>query len=167
MKEREFHLCREPWICVMQKDFHVKKVNLEEALLQSEKYRGLAGETESQNIAILRLLLAVLHIVFCRQNEKGEQESIDSKKEARRRWEAIWKMGTFPEQPIKDYFSKWENRFWLFDSEYPFYQVPGITGTNNPAKKMNGELVESNNKIQLFSMRSGRKKDELKFETNK
>ena len=80
MKEREFHLCREPWICVMQKDFHVKKVNLEEALLQSEKYRGLAGETESQNIAILRLLLAVLHIVFCRQNEKGEQESIDSKK---------------------------------------------------------------------------------------
>lgn len=164
VKEREFHLCREPWICVMQKDFHVKKVNLEEALLQSEKYRGLAGETESQNIAILRLLLAVLHIVFCRQNEKGEQESIDSKKEARRRWEAIWKMGTFPEQPIKDYFSKWENRFWLFDSEYPFYQVPGITGTNNPAKKMNGELVESNNKIQLFSMRSGRKKDELNYD---
>ena len=68
-----------------------------------------------------------------------------------RRWEAIWNMRNFPEKPITDYLNQWEDRFWLFDDEHPFYQVPKITGTDNPAKKLNGELVESNNKILLFS----------------
>lgn len=164
MREREFHLCREPWICVMEKNYHIKKVTLDEAILHAHQYRGLAGETESQNIAILRLLLAVLHTVFSRQNENGELAKIDSAKEARRRWKAIWEKGIFPEEPIRDYFSKWTDRFWLFDPEYPFYQVPGIQGTDTPAKKMNGALVESSNKIQLFSMRSGSKKEELNYD---
>jgi CRISPR system Cascade subunit CasA len=53
---------------------------------------------------------------------------------------------------------------------YPFYQVPGIEACEKkryPAKKMNGLLVESNNKytkkLPLFSMRSGKKKDELGY----
>lgn len=164
MQEREFHLCREPWIYVIDKNYDLRKVNLEEALIHSHQYRGLAGETETQNIAILRLLLAVLHTIFSRRNETGEQKPIDSAKEARRRWKAIWDMGTFPENLIKDYFVDWDDRFWLFDTTYPFYQVPGIEGTSNPAKKMNGAIVESSNKIQLFSMRSGRKKEELSYD---
>lgn len=171
MGEREFHLCKEPWVCVMEKDYHMKKVTLDEAILHAEQYRDLAGETQSQNVAILRFLLAILHTVFSRQNERGEEEKIDSVKEARRRWKTIWDKGSFPEKPIQDYFSKWEDRFWLFHPEYPFYQVPGIQGTENPAKKMNGALVESNNKnrgekekIQLFSMRNGRKKNELNYD---
>ena len=164
MVKREFHLCQEPWICVMEKNCRVRKVTLEEALIQAEKYRGLAGETESQNIAVLRLLLAVLHTVFSRQDEKGNPFPIDSAREARRRWKAIWDSGSFPEKPLKEYFVQWEDRFWLFDSIYPFYQVPGIAGTYNPAKKMNGALVESSNKIQLFSMRSGKEKNELSYD---
>lgn len=166
MREREFHLCREPWVCVMEQNYHIKKVTLEEVFFYAEKYRSLAGETESQNFAILRFLLAILHTVFSRKNENGELVKIDSAKEARRRWKAIWEKGRFPEDPIRDYFAAWEDRFWLFDPEYPFYQVPGIQGTNNPAKKMNGALVESGNekRIQLFSMRSGRKKNELNYD---
>ena len=164
MKEREFHLCHEPWIWVMEKDYHVEKVTLKEVLFHAKEYRGLAGETESQNIAILRFLLAVLHTIFSRQNENGEPAPIDSGKEARRRWKAIWEAGNFPEKPIEEYLSKWEDRFWLFDPDFPFYQVPNIEGTNNPAKKMNGEVVESNNKIQLFSMRSGREKEVLSYD---
>lgn len=164
MSKREFHLCREPWICVMEKNYHIKKVTLDEVLLHAEQYRDLAGETESQNIAILRFLLAVLHTVFFRQNEDGKWDKIESLKEARRRWKAIWEKGNFPKEPIQNYFSEWEDRFWLFDTEYPFYQVPGIQGTENPAKKMNGAVVESSNKIQLFSMRSGSKKNELNYD---
>lgn len=164
MKEREFHLCREPWIYVMEKDYHIRKVTLDEAILHAERYLDLAGETESQNIAILRFLLAVLHTVFSRSNENGELEKIDSVKEAFRRWKALWEKGSFPKKPIRDYFSEWEDRFWLFDSQYPFYQVPEIQGTENPVKKMNGAVVESSNKIQLFSMRSGKMKNELKYD---
>lgn len=164
MQEREFHLCREPWIYVMEKDYHITKVTLDEAILHAERYRDLAGETESQNIAVLRFLLSILHTVFFRSNENGELEKIDSVKEALRRWKAIWERGHFPQEPIQDYFSEWEDRFWLFDPQYPFYQVPKIQGTENPAKKMNGTVVESSNKIQLFSMRSGKMKNKLKYD---
>jgi CRISPR system Cascade subunit CasA len=148
----------------MEQDYHVEKVTLEDVLLHAEKYRGLAGETESQNIAILRLLLAVLHTVFSRQDENGAPRLLDSAKEARRRWKAIWDNGKFPEKPVVEYFSKWEDRFWLFAPDYPFYQVPGIEGTVNPIKKMNGALVESNNKTQLFSLRSGESKNKLDYD---
>ena len=148
----------------MENDYHVKKVTLAEAMIHSDQYRDLAGETESQNIAVLRFLLAVLHTVFYRQNENGEFIKIDSASEARRRWKAIWEKKKFPEEPILKYLSKWEERFWLFDPEYPFYQVPGIEGTENPIKKMNGELVESSNKVQLFAIRSGNKKNELNYD---
>src|SRR5699024_9663019 len=142
----------------------IKKVTLPEALLHAEMYLGLAGETDSQNIAILRLLLAVLHTVFSRKNDEGKDLPIDDNTEPLRRWEAIWRRGKFPENPITDYFHQWEDRFWLFDSEYPFYQVPGIEGTINPAKKMNGALVESNNKVQLFSMKNGKEKEVLSYD---
>ena len=153
MEEREFHLCRESWIYVMEQDYQVKEVTLIDALVNADKYRGLAGETETQNIAIIRFLLAVLHTVFSRQNEKGEKVPIDTKEEALRRWGAMWEMGCFPRKLIEEYFAQWEDRFWLFDYKYPFYQVPGIEGTNNPAKKMNGAIVESSNKIQLSQLK--------------
>lgn len=169
MEEREFHLCREPWIYVMEQDYQVKEVTLIDALVNADKYRGLAGETETQNIAIIRFLLAVLHTVFSRQNEKGEQVPIDTKEEALRRWGAMWEMGCFPRKLIEEYFSQWEDRFWLFDYKYPFYQVPGIEGTQYPAKKMNGLIVEGSDKnkkkkIQLFSMREGNKKELLNYD---
>lgn len=164
MEVREFHLCKEPWIYVIEKDYHIKKVTLVEAILCAEQYRDLAGETESQNIAVLRFLLAILHTVFFRSNENGELKKIDSVKEALRRWKAIWNRGSFPKDPIQDYFSEWEDRFWLFDPQYPFYQVPEIQGTENPAKKMNGAIVENSNKIQLFSIRSGKDKNELRYD---
>ena len=42
METREFHLCREPWIYVMEQDYQVKEVTLIDALVNSDKYRGLA-----------------------------------------------------------------------------------------------------------------------------
>lgn len=164
MEEQAFNLCRKPWICVLRENYHVEKVSIAEALTKSSRYLALAGETETQNIAVLRLLLALLHTVFYRQDEECRELPLNEGREALRRWKAIWELGEFPEKPIQDYLEKWEERFWLFDSQHPFYQVPDITGTSNPAKKMNGAIVESSNKIQLFPVRSGREKEELSFD---
>lgn len=164
MEERFYNLCEESWICVMLPDYQEKKVSLTDALLNSHDYLRLAGETESQNIAILRLLLAVLHTVFYRQNEDGKYEVIDTPNEARRRWKAIWKNGSLPQAPVIEYLDLWKDRFWLFDEKHPFYQVPDIIGSYYPAKKMNGALVESNNKIQLFSMSNGKVKNQLQYD---
>lgn len=164
MDDRMFNLLEEHWICVMNDNYQIEKVSLIDVFKNAHNYHGLAGETETQNVAVLRFLLSILHSVFYRVDEKGESNPVDSQSEALRRWEAIWNMGSFPEKPIADYLNKWQDRFWLFDKEYPFYQVPKISGTDNKAKKLNGELVESNNKIQLFSLRSGKEKNELNFD---
>lgn len=164
MSEQEFNLCDEKWICAIDKDFHTVKKSITDVLLYSHLYVGLGGETETQNAAVLRFLTAVLLTVFSTHDELGNESEINTQKEALRRWSAIWNSGAFPDKPILDYLNKWHDRFWLFDSERPFYQVAGIHGTENPAKKLNGELVESSNKVQLFSMRSGGEKDRLSYD---
>ncbi len=164
MQERAFSLLEEPWISVMRMDHHVTKVSLLQALLQAHEIRDLAGESKTQDCAIFRLLLAVVYTAFSRVDEQNQSNPIATVQEAVRRWGALWERKAFPEQPIQAYLNQWRERFWLFHPERPFYQVPGLQGTINPAKKLNGALVESSNKIQLFSLWSGETKNVLTFD---
>lgn len=164
MNVQEFNLCDEKWICVIDKNYHTVKESIPGVLLHSHLYVGLSGETESQNAAVLRFLIAILLTIFCTHDETGAYSELSTQKDALHRWGAIWSKGSFPDNAISDYLNKWHDRFWLFDSVRPFYQTPGIQGTENPAKKLNGELVESSNKVQLFSMRNGSEKNRLSFD---
>jgi CRISPR system Cascade subunit CasA len=126
----------------------------------------LAGETETQDVAVLRLLLAVLQTMFSRVDEVGNAALITERREALRRWQAIWKLGQLPQQPIEDYLTQWRERFWLFDPEYPFFQTEEAK-RRKPKRynvaKMNGELVESANKRRLFPSRTGEGKKTLSY----
>ena len=62
MKEIEFNLLTEPWIRVRLRDNTVREVSLTEALVSAQDYADLAGEMPTQNAAVLRLLLAPLHL---------------------------------------------------------------------------------------------------------
>lgn len=64
MNEREFNLLDEPWIIVLNFDGSTEKVSLIDALARAAEFSGLAGELPTQDAAILRLLLAVLHRVI-------------------------------------------------------------------------------------------------------
>lgn len=161
MESQRFNLWDESWIYVTDEQFVLRKVSLMEALCNAHHFRDLAGETETQNFAMLRLLLAVLLTVFTRCDENGTDSPIEQPQQALKRWETIWNNGQFPAKPIQDYCNHWHQRFWLFDDSHPFFQVPEIDGTQNPAKKMNGALVESKNKVQLFSLRNGIQKEQL------
>ena len=72
MKEIEFNLLEEPWIRVLRPDCRVEEVSLRQVLLQAQAYSDLAGELPTQDVAVLRLLLAVLHGVFGRVNAQGQ-----------------------------------------------------------------------------------------------
>ena len=163
MEQQEFSLLEEPWICVIGLDDQVRSVSLTQALLQAHQIRDLIGESKTQDSAILRMLLAVVHTVFSRVDEGGQPHEITSVQEALRRWGALWESDMFPSDPIQQYLSQWQERFWLFHPERPFYQVPQLQGTTNPAKKMNGALVESSNKTQLFSLWAGERKNQLTY----
>lgn len=151
MKEIEFNLLTEPWIRVRLRDNTVREVSLTEALVSAQDYVDLAGEMPTQNAAVLRLLLAVLFTVFSRVDAKGEPRPLMQSDDALERWSALWQLGRFPAEPVRDYLEQWKDRFWLFHPTHPFWQVPTLSnGIAFDGKKLNGERAESGNKTPLF-----------------
>lgn len=121
MKEKEFNLLDEPWIRVMTDDCSVKDVSLTDALLHAHEYVELAGELPTQDMAILRLLLAVLYTVFSQFDETGQPYPLEEPDDAYDRWENLWRLKKFPEQPICEYLNQYRERFYLFHPERPFW----------------------------------------------
>lgn len=171
MNEIEFNLIDEPWIRVMDNHCNVSEVSLKEALLNAHNYKSLSGELPTQDIAVMRLMLAVLHTVYSRADEEGNESPLeDSENEAIYRWKALWKKGRFSEKAIADYFENWHERFWLFHPERPFYQITEknmsdlIKGQKNLLlSKLNGEIAQGSNKINFFSLYSGNQAGNLSY----
>lgn len=138
----KYSLLTEPWIVVMLDDRgSTKKVSLQELFLHAQDYKDLAGETKTQDFAILRLLLAVLHTVFTRFDSSGkpydyielnqdmiqigevEEEDIeDYEVELFETWVQLWKSEQLP-SVIVEYLKKQADKFNLYDEKYPFYQI--------------------------------------------
>lgn len=72
--------------------------------------------------------------------------------------------GYFKEDVIRTYLEKYHERFWLFHDQYPFWQIPeAAVGTEYTVAKLNGELSESGNKVRLFPLCNGIKKQEMEY----
>ncbi|NLX24791.1 MAG: type I-E CRISPR-associated protein Cse1/CasA [Lentisphaerae bacterium] len=164
METTEFNLLDEPWIRILDANNNAKEVSLTTALLEAHNISDLGGELPTQDVAVLRFILAVLHTVFSRVDESGEASPIDSPGAAMGRWKAIWDQKRFPQGPLKKYLESQKDRFWLFHPERPFGQVPEARiGTAYTASKLNGELSESNNKIRLFPLNTGEGKKSVSY----
>ena len=164
MMDREFNLLREPWIVVLDRGGVAREVSLADVFREAHEYRRLAGETPAQDAALLRLLLAVLHAVFTRRGTNGDPSPLHNETDALKRWKEIWQAGRFPMPPIERYLEEHSGRFWLFHGETPFYQVPRLDrGTDYTAAKLMGDVLESNNKVRMFAMRSGSAKQRLGY----
>lgn len=175
-----FNLLDEPWIRVLvQKTGEMEEVSLRTLFAHAHEYKRLAGEMETQNFALLRLLLAVLQTVFSRFDADGEPYSALSLDERYRpvneldedeteiyldemdsTWHALWERETFP-SIVEEYLEKWRDRFFLLDEKYPFYQVTKedvaaeklnkSKPTKVSGKNINRLISESDNKIAIFS----------------
>lgn len=164
MKDIEFNLLDEKWILVRKSDCTVDELSLTDALLKSHEYVELAGELPTQNVSILRLMLAVLHTVFSRYSPQGEPAPLYDSDDAADRWKELWNAGRLPEKPIREYLASVHDRFWLFHPERPFYQTEAAKiGTEYTASKLNGAVSESGNKIRLFCGCTGVQKSELSY----
>lgn len=96
MEKIEFNLIDEPWIRVNRLDGEREMVSLKDALLRAHEFSGLAGEMPTQDVAILRTLLAVTMTVFYRVNEVGEPAPLETEDDALERWDALWANRIFP-----------------------------------------------------------------------
>lgn len=173
-----FNLLEENWIRVLEEG-EMKEVSLITLFENAEKYRCLAGEMATQDFAMLRFLLAVLHTVFSRVNADGEayefleidekfrqQEAVSEDDEEEYNdalmdtWKNLWQRGKFP-SVVRKYLETWKDHFYLLDEKYPFYQVTKeeidsrLKKNKNPGsvagKKLNRTISESDHKVALFS----------------
>ncbi|HHY09220.1 MAG TPA: type I-E CRISPR-associated protein Cse1/CasA, partial [Firmicutes bacterium] len=180
-----FNLLAEPWIWVITDEKgSSEQVSLIQCFQNAPEYKQLAGEVQMQNFAILRLLLAVLHTVFSRFDAQGRPYPYLELDEKHRQlaeldeddleehqdnlmltWEGLWNRKSLPEIVV-EYLHIWQDRFYLFDNEHPFYQVTqeellkrpikagrGGNPTEVEPKTINRTISESGNKVALFSPR--------------
>ena len=166
----EYNLLDEPWILASGLDGEEQKLSLKEIFCKAHVLKGINGETETQNIAILRLCLAVLHTVIRRYDATGKFEIITEKYDAIDRWGTWWNKKRFPVDIVVAYLEKWKDRFFLFSDEHPFYQdsavgkelfeeykkvnkkktISDVAGNYLSCGKLIGYLSESGNKKRLF-----------------
>lgn len=169
MPDKEFNLLHEPWILVMKQDGTTEEVSILDAFRHAHEFRSISGELPTQDVAILRLLLAIMHAVFGRVDVNGKYKPLfnGNLDDALNRWENLWKLGHIPMKPLEAYLAKVEERFWLFHPETPFYQVAEMlkssTGSEYTAAKLNGVLSESGNKTKWFSPFAGVAKETLSY----
>lgn len=164
MKEKEYNLLDESWIRVIDEDCVIHEVSLLEVFEHAHLYRDLCGELPTQDFAMLRLLLSVLHTVFSRYDINGEEWLPDSPEDALEHWKELWENRRFPIKVIRTYLESQRENFYLFHPERPFYQCEHAkAGTEYGASKLNGNLSESSNKLRLFTDISGKAKEELSF----
>ena len=96
METMEFNLLQEPWVRVRTQDCTVQEVSLTDALLHAHAYVDLAGEMPTQDVAMLRLQLAVLHTVFSRVDGNGVPAPFEEPRDALQRWGELWQLGHVP-----------------------------------------------------------------------
>ena len=174
-----FNLLDEHWISVIvDKKGHNKLVSITDVFKHASEYKALAGDMKTQDFALLRILLAVLHTVFSRYDIQGnsrefdsaEDNEYDSNKETMNIWREVWNSKKFPDAVFK-YLEQWHDRFYLFDDKYPFFQVlkqdiySKKLSHKNPTellgKNINRLISESKNKIAIFSPKCGENKSIL------
>ncbi|MBR0185697.1 MAG: type I-E CRISPR-associated protein Cse1/CasA, partial [Synergistaceae bacterium] len=165
--EHSFNLIDESWLRVLTNDCRLKEISLKDAFINAHNIADLSGETRAQDVALLRLLAAVMYTVFSRYGLNGEDiDLLEDTEIPLNQWEDMWRQGYIPSAPIERYFAEWHDRFWLFDEQYPFYQSniaaeKGIENENGKeasyfsSAKLIGTLSESGNKKRIFASRYG------------
>jgi len=171
-----YNLLDEKWIQVASKDT-VEKVSIKELFAGAAKYKELAGDMKTQDFAVMRVMLAILHTVFSRFDSNGdpyeffevdkesflqigelEENDLEDYEDALyQTWIDIWNAKEFP-KVVYEYLEKWRERFFLYDDQYPFFQVTkeviekdAAGGGEFYGKNINRLVSESNNKQAYFS----------------
>jgi len=145
--EKRFNLLMEPWIKVIDKDCREGEVSLIDLYKEANQWQSFNGETQTQDVAVMRLCLSVLHSIFARYDINGEYKPIESPEDALARWSSLWMLGKLPIDIIEKYLTKFEDRFWLIHPTTPFYQIASLEDTNGityyKATKLNGTILQS------------------------
>lgn len=190
VENESFNLTTDPWIKVIEAGSNQeKKVSLIELFENAQDYRQLAGDMRSQDLAILRLLLAILTTVYLRvdatdqpyswlDNPVEDDDEFDdgddnSERDLLTTWQDLQQAGHFS-SAVTQYLKDHTDDFNFF-GDRPFYQV---TATDYDAlvpknkqiaagkgqvlvKQLNRRVSESANTPSIFAPKTGEAKSKL------
>lgn len=111
-----FNLIDEEWIPVRFLNGRRAELGISDTLLRAKEISAIEDQSPLVVAALYRFLLAVLYRAL-----EGPTD-IEQAKE-------LFRSG-LPAAKITEYLEKWRYRFWLFDEEFPFGQVPDFTPKN-------------------------------------
>ncbi|MFD6098263.1 type I-E CRISPR-associated protein Cse1/CasA [Nocardiopsis flavescens] len=135
-----FDLTARPWLPVLRTDGTEAELSLTEVFAQAADLRRLVGDVPTQEFALLRLLLAVLHDAL------DGPENLDD-------WEELWEEG-IPAAVVADYLHKHRERFDLLHPLTPFLQVAGLRTGKDEYSSPNPIVADVPNNARFFTMRA-------------
>ena len=135
-----FNLLDEPWIRVTRLDGASDEVSLLAVFREAADISGIHGEIASQDVAILRLLLAICHRTM------GGPENMDT-------WEEYWNDPGRLGRDAVAYLESYRDRFDLRDPERPFFQVAGIHAASGKTSGLESLIADVPNGDPFFTTR--------------
>lgn len=155
-EESKFNLLDEPWIPVAFCSGKHQVLPLRDCFAQSPEIRRLSFGQDAVSFAVLRVMVAIM------------QRTLYVASAANRAWNApTWKHAYESPQEtlglVYQYLEVWRDRFFLFDSERPFFQHPTVHKADNTYFKIDKFLSDVPDNKQLFTMRIGAGTENLSY----
>lgn len=135
-----FDLTARPWIPVQRLDGQETELSLTEVFAQAADIRRLVGDVPTQDFALLRLLLAILH------------DAVDGPREVED-WEELWE-GGIPVDRVRAYLAEHRDRFDLLHPVTPFFQVADLRTGKGGHSSLDPIVADVPNGSRFFSMRA-------------
>ncbi|MBT2544986.1 type I-E CRISPR-associated protein Cse1/CasA [Streptomyces sp. ISL-44] len=134
-----FDLVSRPWLPVQLRDGTATELSLKDVFARAGDVRRLVGDVPSQEFALLRLLLAILH------DAVEGPEDLDV-------WEELYESPE-PFADVAAYLDRHRERFDLLHPTQPFFQVSDLRTQKDEVASLNRIVADVPNGDQFFTMR--------------
>ncbi|WNI23811.1 type I-E CRISPR-associated protein Cse1/CasA [Streptomyces sp. ITFR-16] len=134
-----FDLVSRPWLPVQRTDGTADELSLLDVFSRATTVRRLVGDVPTQEFALLRLLLAILH------DAVDGPEDVDD-------WAELWESEDAFEA-VPAYLERHRARFDLLHPQTPFFQVAGLHTEKQEISSLNRIVADVPNGAPFFSMR--------------
>ncbi len=131
---QEFNLIDEEWLPCLMSNGEIKSLSIRKVFAEAHDVQELLDASPLVTISLHRLLLAILH--------RALMGPVNMEA-----WKDLWNARRFEMTKLDAYLESYRPRFFLFDDNWPFYQVTKMeVKKTHPVQRLAQELSSGDNK---------------------